>query len=193
MKKDVKIIKDVEAIRIGIEETRNKIAALLKIDDMTISQLAEALDKDQSTIYRHIKKLEEAGFVEVCGARKVHHIPEKKYGRTAGIFLFSPVHDDVEDGVIGVPLWEIEHTKWFVDTLGKLGFGKDISDDIVDEMSSIFSELSKKTEDRILNAEEDINEISYTRLLRLTFIIFIMELEKDPKLKDKMKKILSSF
>ncbi len=193
MKKDVKIIKDVEVIRIGVEETRNKIAALLKVEDMTISQLAEALNKDQSTIYRHIKKLEEAGFVEVCGERKIHHIPEKLYGRTAGIFLFSPVHDEVEDGVLGVPLWEIEQTRWILNTLSVLGSEIDITDEKIEEVSNIFSKLSRKTERRIMRAGDKISDISWTRLLRLSFIIFLIEMENDLDLKERVGEILSDL
>lgn len=193
MKKDVKLIKDVEAIRIGIEETRNKIMALLRVEDMTISQLAEALDKDQSTIYRHIKKLEETGFVEVCGKRKIYHIPENVYGRTAGIFLYSPLHDNMEEGALGIPPWELDNTKWVLETLKMMGSKIDITDEYIENVTDIFSKLSRKTERRIIKAGDKINDISWTRLLRLSFIIFLIEMENDMDIKEKLNNVLNDL
>ena len=66
MKKDVKVVRDPDKLRVSLEKNRSQILALLRVKDMTISQISEALNKDQSTVYRHIKKLEEADLVEVC-------------------------------------------------------------------------------------------------------------------------------
>lgn len=88
--KEIEIVDDPEKIKIIIEETRSKILHLLRFRDMTISELASILNKDVSTIFRHIKKLEKAGFVRVTGERKLHNVPEKIYGRTARTFFLAP-------------------------------------------------------------------------------------------------------
>ncbi len=88
--KEIEIVDDPEKIKIIIEETRSKILHLLRFRDMTISELASILNKDISTIFRHIKKLEKAGLVKVTGERKLHNVPEKIYGRTARTFLLAP-------------------------------------------------------------------------------------------------------
>ncbi len=88
--KEIEIVEDPEKIKIIIEETRRKILSLLRFRDMTISELASILDKDISTIFRHIKKLEKYGFVRVTGERKLHNVPEKIYGRTARTFILAP-------------------------------------------------------------------------------------------------------
>jgi len=88
--REIEIVDDPEKIKIIIEETRSKILHLLRFRDMTISELASILNKDVSTIFRHIKKLEKAGFVKVTGERKLHNVPEKIYGRTARTFFLAP-------------------------------------------------------------------------------------------------------
>lgn len=193
MKKDVKVIKDIDAIKVGVEKTRSKIVALLKIKDMTISQLAEALERDQSTIYRHIKKLEEYDFLEVTGERKLHHIPEKLYGRTAAVFLFSPFIDEVEDAFFGIPKWEIESSGWVVETLKTLDIYDGSSQDLLDELSYIFTILSKRTEDRLFESENNIRDMSYTRLLRLAFVLFLLELDMDDELKERTFSMISNI
>ncbi len=88
--KEIEIVDDPEIIKIIVEETRSKILRLLRFRDMTISEIASILNKDVSTIFRHIKKLEKAGLIKVTGERKVHNIPEKLYGRTIKTIILAP-------------------------------------------------------------------------------------------------------
>ena len=88
--KEIEIVDDPEIIKIVVEETRSKILKLLRFRDMTISEIASILNKDVSTIFRHMKKLEKAGIVRVTGERKVHNIPEKVYGRTIRTIILAP-------------------------------------------------------------------------------------------------------
>jgi DNA-binding transcriptional ArsR family regulator len=90
VKSIVRVIKDIDVIKIAIEPNRRRILALLNSQDMTVSELANALRKDISTVYRHMHKLEGAGLIESSGERRVHNIPEKVFRRTAKHFLFSP-------------------------------------------------------------------------------------------------------
>jgi len=88
------VLKDPEKIKVVVDETRRNILSLLRFNDLTVSQMADILQKDQSTIYRHMNKLEEAGFVEVRGEKKTHHIPEKIYSRTAHFFILVPESEE---------------------------------------------------------------------------------------------------
>ena len=190
MKKNVKIIRDLDAIKMAVEDTRHKIASLLMVDDMTISQLSEALGKDQSTIYRHLKKLEEAGFVEVTGERKIHHIPEKMYGRTAGIFLFSPDSDYDTGNVMDLPnKIEYENARWVIDSLKIMGY--DIfSEDNLADLLELFLTVNRRIDDKIMEVEDEIKDINYLRLLYLKLILFKIELEIDQELSSKLEDIL---
>ncbi len=88
--KEIEIVSDPETIKVIIEDTRSKILKLLRFRDMTISELSSILNKDISTIFRHVKKLEKAGLVEVTGERRVHNVPEKVYGRTVKTIFLAP-------------------------------------------------------------------------------------------------------
>ncbi len=88
--KEIEIVSDPSVIKIITEETRSKILRLLRFRDMTISELSSILNKDISTIFRHIKKLEKVGLVEVTGERRIHNIPEKVYGRTIKTIFLAP-------------------------------------------------------------------------------------------------------
>ena len=87
---EIEIVTDPKKIKVGIEDSRRNILSLLKIKPMTVAEIAEAMSKDQSTIYRHIEKLLDHSYVEVSGERRTHHIPEKIYSRTASTFLLCP-------------------------------------------------------------------------------------------------------
>ncbi len=88
--KEIEIVDDPEIIKIIVEDTRKKILQLLRFRDMTISEMASILNKNVSTVFRHVKKLENVGLVKVTGERKVHNVPEKLYGRTARTIFLAP-------------------------------------------------------------------------------------------------------
>ena len=88
--KEIEIVDDPDKIKIIIEETRAKILRLLRFRDMTISEMSSILNKDVSTIFRHVKKLENAGLIRVTGERKIHNVPEKLYGRVAKTIILAP-------------------------------------------------------------------------------------------------------
>lgn len=87
--KDVEVINDPFVIKIVMEETRNAILQALRLKSMSIEDLAFLLNKDNSTIYRHIKKLEEAGLVLASGKEKRKKGFTTLYERTAKNFIIS--------------------------------------------------------------------------------------------------------
>ncbi|MBC7096051.1 helix-turn-helix transcriptional regulator, partial [Thermococcus sp.] len=88
--KDVLIITDAKKIKVLAEKTRIDILSLLRDRPMTTSELSMILNKDSSTIYRHVTLLKKAGFVEVVGKEG----NERLYGRTARVFLITPQEND---------------------------------------------------------------------------------------------------
>lgn len=193
MKKDVKVIHDLDSIKICIEDTRSKILSLLRVNDMTISQLAEALNKDQSTIYRHIKKLEEAGFVIVSGERKVHHIPEKKYGRTAGIFLLAPKSMESKGSPEIALEWERKQVEKIVNILKMVGYDCEEDEEVISDLTELFAGLTEKVKLNLDNIDEEVGEITFPTLFRLQLILSLLEIENDDEFQERMTNILSSF
>ncbi len=87
---DLQVIYDPETAKLLMDETRQEILKLLKIKALSIKDIASILDKDFSTIYRHIKKLEKENIVMIAGSRKNRTGEEKIYKRTYSTYVLSP-------------------------------------------------------------------------------------------------------
>ena len=87
--KDIELIDDPRVIKIVMEETRSAILQALKLKSMSIEDLSFLLGKDNSTIYRHIKKLEYAGLVLTTKKEKRKKGYTALYERTAKNFIIS--------------------------------------------------------------------------------------------------------
>ena len=85
----VKIITDPEAFQLLADETRRKVIYLLRVKDMTVSQIAEQMHLTTQAIYHHIRKLKDAEMVEVAKEERIGHFIETYYRTTAEIFHLS--------------------------------------------------------------------------------------------------------
>ena len=81
-----KVIKDPEAFQLLADETRRRIIYLLRAKEMTVSQIADELDLTPQAIYHHIRKLKDAGMVEVAREERIDHFIETYYRAAAEIF-----------------------------------------------------------------------------------------------------------
>src|SRR5207249_2735309 len=66
-----------------------RIIYLLRAKEMTVSQIAGELNLTPQAIYHHIRKLRDAGMVEVAREERVDHFIETYYRATAEIFNMS--------------------------------------------------------------------------------------------------------
>ncbi|BAA31057.1 ArsR/SmtB family transcription factor [Pyrococcus horikoshii] len=90
----VMIVSQPKQLKALSDPTRIKILELLREHPMSVSEIAERLGRDKSTVYRHIKALEDAGLVEVV--EKIGN--EVVYGRVAYVFLLVPnSNKEIED------------------------------------------------------------------------------------------------
>lgn len=85
----VKMITDPEAFQLLADETRRKMIYLLRVKDMTVSQIAEQMGLTTQAIYHHIRKLKDAGMVEIAKEERTGHFIETYYRTTAEIFHIS--------------------------------------------------------------------------------------------------------
>jgi DNA-binding transcriptional ArsR family regulator len=84
-----KYIRDPKAFEVVADETRRRIIYLLRARELTVSQIAEALNRTPQAIYVHIRKLVQTGMVEVAREERVGHFIETYYRSTAEVFEFS--------------------------------------------------------------------------------------------------------
>ena len=85
----VKMITDPEAFQLLADETRRKVIYLLRVKEMTVSQIAEQMQLTTQAIYHHIRKLKDAGMIEVAKEERIGHFIETYYRTTAEIFHLS--------------------------------------------------------------------------------------------------------
>lgn len=87
--KAFKVIKDPEAFQLLADETRRKIVYLLRVKEMSVTQLASQLGLTPQALYHHVKKLLKGGLVEVSREERCGHLIESYYRATAEMFSFS--------------------------------------------------------------------------------------------------------
>ncbi len=178
--KEIEVVDDPERIKIIIEETRSKILHLLRFRDMTISELASILNKDISTIFRHIKKLEKAGFVRVTGERKLHNVPEKIYGRTARTFLLAPESYKKDEMIKKFSRRRMETVLIALESLGyKIKNKKELED--------LLLELEEIPLKEIENLKMDLDWGALRRLMNIILFLKIDD-EKLKKIREMVEK-----
>lgn len=120
-----KFIHDPRAFEIVADETRRKMIYLLRVKELTVSQLAEQLGKTPQAIYHQIKKLLEVGLVEVAREERVDHFIETYYRATAEVFEFH--HGE------GAPAQSEMDMTEALDALKRLGIDITVDEDLVKE------------------------------------------------------------
>lgn len=83
------VIREPEAFQLLADETRRKILYLLRVKEMSVTQLAAELGLTSQAVYHHIRKLLKGKMVEVTKEERVGHLIESYYRATAEDFLLS--------------------------------------------------------------------------------------------------------
>jgi len=189
MEKRIKIITNPKSIRNACQETRRNILSLLGIKIMSISQLAKALNKHEGTIFRHVKKLEKGGFIEVDHKEYSGSTAKAYYRRTAEKFLMSP---DLKWGN-STSIKEFfleEETKAILGILEDMGYEIENFQKCSNIVKKIFKEkeeLLSKDIKRLENSED----ISIYEIRMLEFILNLLYLEKNEEFKENVKEFLN--
>ncbi len=190
MKESVKVIREPKEIKVCIEDTRNRILSLLMGKEMSIPEMAEELGKDHSTVYRHVKKLEEAGFLEVCAEIEHHHKPTKIYRRNADIFILSPNSSETADFSLQNKVKEksIEKSLRLLNEAGMIDDGQDCPHST---LLDFFSDFDERVAKIIEESEEDDVDIYTIHIMEL--MLFLIESERGTELYDKASELASEL
>jgi DNA-binding transcriptional ArsR family regulator len=143
--KAMKVITDPNAFQLLADETRRKMTYLMRVKPMTVSQMASELHLTSQAIYHHIRKLKDAGMIEVAREERVGHFIETYYQATAEVFHISHGAD--------TPKADMEAmVKAALDGLAKLGYAVECSP------ATIKGLVKASTEMRDCFEQEDIGE-----------------------------------
>ncbi len=188
MKKDLKVIEDPETIKIGIEETRSKILSFLKEDDLTIKDISNKLDKDKSTIYRHVKKLEEHDFVGT-----IEDDGKRRYTRKAHTYYIDPEYIDFEDKLSVIINWHLDFNSEDLNFMDELGYGNDGSDDLLEDISWFLTNLDKRLENKIDDNDINIDKKDTMTLMRTKLLAYLLLIYNDEEVNDYFENIFTNF
>ncbi len=83
------VISEPDAYQLLADETRRKMLYLLRVKEMTVSQIASELGITSQAVYHHIKKLLAGKMVEVVKEERMGHLIESYYRATAEDFILS--------------------------------------------------------------------------------------------------------
>jgi len=155
--KPTKTITDPEAFQLLADETRRKMMFLLRVKEMTVSQIAKELGITPQAIYHHIKKLLNGGIVEVVREERLGHLIESYYMTTAESFHFSMGGTESKKPQSQKLVKEQEIAT--LNALKKLGFKIEFNENKVSELVAVKSEIeeccsSAKFEDAIAEMED---------------------------------------
>jgi len=128
-----KYVKDPDAWELMADDTRRRVVYLLRAKEMTVSQIAEQLQKTPQAIYHHIRKLVDKGLVDIAKEERVDHFIETYYRAAAEVFEF--VHGEGHSKG-----YEEQRMKDSLQALNLLGIKAQVDDTTVARMV----ELSKR-------------------------------------------------
>lgn len=169
-----KIITDPKAFEIMADETRRRIIHLLRARELTVSQIAENLDKTPQAIYHQIRKMVEAGLVEVAREERVDHFIETYYRATAEVFNFSHGQGTTTE-------MHDQRLRNGIKALDKLGFNVQIDEATLDRIIELFAGIDKAGIDRKLEAKvqkiEEIDLLSKQDLLHVLSMVTMTDTE----------------
>jgi DNA-binding transcriptional ArsR family regulator len=135
--KPVKVIKNPEAFQLLADQTRRKIVFLLRVKEMTVSQIAAGLNITPQAVYHHIKRLQKADMVEVAREERIDHIIESYYRATAETFFCS-----FGETLRGTEL-AVEQMKTVLNALKNLGFPLTFNQSELTQLVQIQRELKE--------------------------------------------------
>ncbi len=175
MVKGVIIVSEPERIKILADETRFEILHLLRRGPMSIRELTMMLHRDRTTIYRHIKTLEKAGFVEEIGKEGAERI----YARTARIFMIRPEKDEKEVEEIREKYFGIE-AEAILNLLKHVGFWVEDECRFVKLMERILKEIDENSKEYLEKLRQiDITEVEFLYLMNTLVLLNSPKLQKE--------------
>lgn len=191
--KPVITISDPEAFKILADDTRRKMVFLLRVKEMTVSQIAAELDLTPQTVYHHIKRLVEAGMVEVTREVRVDHLIESYYMATAELFHLTVGKTSGSKETL------IENIKACLNTLKRIGFNISYDEKSVAKLAELtmkqdeccsakeYEEAISELGDVDLFTKQDVRE--YASLLSMSE----EQIKEEDAIKRKFRKQLRSL
>jgi DNA-binding transcriptional ArsR family regulator len=131
-----KFVRDPNAFELMADDTRRRVIYLLRAKEMTVSQLAAELQKTPQAIYHHIRKLLDAGLVEIAKEERVDHFIETYYRAAAEVFEFIY-------GEGGSERYGEQRVREALQALNQLGIAAQVTDEIISRLIETSKQMNE--------------------------------------------------
>jgi DNA-binding transcriptional ArsR family regulator len=135
------VITEPEAYQLLSDGTRRKMLYLLRVKEMTATQIAEALGITSQAVYHHLKKLLKGNMVEVVKEERTGHLIESYYRATAEDFLLSS--GKITSKTLHDKKLEEEQAHAVLNALKKLGFDLEFDDKKFSQLVNLRAKLQE--------------------------------------------------
>lgn len=196
--KTIKTITDPEAFQLLADETRRKIVFLLRVKEMTVSQIAAQLDLSPQAVYHHIKKLQKGDLVEVVREERLGHLIESYYRTTAETFNLSVGKASTRTPKNRKLAKQREAET--LDSLRKIGFNIKYDEKDLDQLVDIKAEIeeccdSSEYEDKVSELEDldfmtKLEASEYAEIISMSDEEFVRQQEIKKKLRNLLKSLV---
>lgn len=164
--KPIQVLRDPEAFKLLADETRRKILYLLRVKDMTVSQLASELDLTPQALYHHIKKLLDGGMVEVAREERIGHLIESYYRAIAEDFLL--ITGKLSAQTLRDRKLAEEQVTSVLNALKKLGFNLDFDENKISQLVDLRADLTTEgceNDEKCIRVQDEIWNMDDLNLL----------------------------
>lgn len=142
--KTMQVLRDPKAFQLLADETRRKILYLLRVKEMTVSQLAKELNLTPQALYHHIKKLLKGEMVEVVREERIGHLIESYYRATAEDFLLT--HGKISSQTFRDRKLAEEQVTTVLNALKRLGFNLEFDEKKISQLIDLRAGLDRSCE-----------------------------------------------
>jgi len=195
--KAVKTISSPEDFQIFADPTRRKVVFLLRVKEMTVSQIASEIGITPQAVYHHIKKLQKGGFIEVVREVRIGHLIESYYMATAESFNFKMGR---AEGT-GKPKKVFrDQVRAALDGMKKLGFTLEYTDEQVSKVAALWASIHQHPEqekyEKLIDDMEDLDFITKLELEECALLLstsdkeLAAEVKKEKELKDLLQSMV---
>jgi predicted ArsR family transcriptional regulator len=166
---------------------------LLRVKEMTVSQIADELHVTPQAVYHHIKKLQKGDLVEVAREERIGHLIESYYRTTAETFTFSLGKSSHSAKV------SKEQINAVLDALKKVGFKVEYNKDIISQLVSVQADLEKCCQIGEFESKiSELEDVDFPTKLTVTEWASILlmsdeQFAKDEELRRKFRNLLTSL
>jgi len=191
------VIKEPEAYQLLADETRRKILYLLRVKEMTVSQIAAELGVTSQAIYHHIRKLLKGKMVEVVREERIGHLIESYYRATAEDFLLS--HGKISSQSLHDKKLAKEQVTTVLNALNTIGFNLKFDENKISQLVDLRVGLDQscaaagKYEDEIWNNDNlDLPMKMMAAEFAVTLLMSDQEFTKQQKDREDLRALLLS-